>query len=142
LTKALSVQAVDVNVKAAEAGIVKWACIAIEQYPICRQGNLIKFKLRETLYEYRQVRAKERLPASDTQFSQTKPLGNPYKLNNLIERKLLCGSEEVGSILRHAVKATYVAAIGDADSKIIVYSPEGIDKRTLEWRLGKGEVRS
>ena len=84
--------------------------------------------LAEHPHERWQPAAQERLAAGQPHLVHAEPRRHADELGHLLERKQLAAVEE-GDLLRHAVGAAEVAAVGDADAQVVVNAAEGIGER-------------
>ena len=57
----------------------------------------------------------------------------PHEPRDLLERENLVPRLEADILVRHAVEAADVAAIGDADPQAVVHAAEPVDERRLGW---------
>ena len=77
----------------------------------------------------RQVRPHERLAAGESQPPHAHLRDDAHKPHDLFEREDFVARLEADVLVRHAVEAADVAAIGDADPQAVVHAAESVDER-------------
>ena len=78
--------------------------------------------------QHRQIFADQRLTPRDAQLRDSQAGGHPHETLNLFERENLAALHELHATFRHAVETPDITAVGNADPKIVVESPERIDQ--------------
>ena len=108
-------------------------CLPREQRAVRRQREIDVAERRELAHEHRQVAAHEGLAAGDADLLDASFDEDTSDPLDLLERQKLFASQELvltaEDLLRHAVDAPEVAAVGDGDAQIAQRPPERIGQR-------------
>ena len=127
--KLVRIERVDVHVDAPQACVEERLRGAGEQEPVRGEGDVPDAGHADELsHEERQVAAHERLAAGQTELRDAHAGGGTREALDLLEREDLRVRDVRRVLLRHAVEASDVAAIGDADPEVVVDTSERVDE--------------
>ena len=111
-----------------------------QQDAVGRQGQVVDAAASrgQLCDEPRQVGPHERLAAGEPQPPHAHLRDDAHEPRDLLERQNLVPRLEADVLVRHAVEAADVAAIGDADPQAAVHAAEAVDERALCSVIGHG----
>ena len=116
------VERVEAHGDARQAGAGEALCLPREQRAVRREREIDVAERRELAHEHRQVAAHEGLAAGDADLLDASFDEDTCDPLDLLERQKLLASQELvlaaEDLLRHAVDAPEVAAVGDRDAQI------------------------
>jgi hypothetical protein len=119
-----------VDVDAAQPGVVKLPRAVREQDPVRGQREVIDAGDRgEEPHEIGQALPHERLAAGQSDFSDPEPGRDASEPLDLLEREHLAPGHVRRVLLRHAIEAADIAAVGDADTEVVVEASKSISER-------------
>ena len=128
--KLLVVERIEADGDPAQAGVRERLRLLRQQRPVRRQGQ-IHVELGELRDQPLQVAAHERLTARDADLPHAAVDEDARDPRDLLERQELAPLEEAViaavDLLRHAVDAAEVAAVGDRDAQVAQRASEGVE---------------
>ena len=135
LAEALRVERVQADVDAAQAGVEQGLGVLGQEQAVGGQAHVADAgNPDEHPHQPRQVAAHQRLAAGETDFVDPQWRGDADEVGDLLEGEQL-GPVHEHDLLRHAVDAAEVAAVGDADAQVVVDAAERVHK----WGVRSGE---
>src|SRR5579863_9151436 len=117
LLEALPVERVQMHVDAPQAGIVEFPSLLGEQHAVGGQRQIFDaLNRRQFADQLRQILAKQRLSAGETQLAHAQGDRDAHETLDLLEGQQLLARLELHAGLRHAVEAADVTPVRDTDA--------------------------
>jgi len=123
-------QRVQADVQPTQPGGAEGGGVFRQQQAVGRHGQIGHTRDgRQLADQRRESRAHQRLAPRDPQPAHALRDHDPHKPLDLLEMEDLAARPELHRLLRHAVEAAQIAAIGHAHAQIVVNPTEAVDQR-------------
>ena len=118
------------------ASLSAWACSASRMPLVVRAMSSNAVDRRQPLDELWQIGPHQRLAAGQPQLVDAQRGRHADEPLDLLEREDLAPRHEPHVLVRHAIEAADIAAVGDADPQVRVNAAERVDKWSI-WDMNQ-----